>query len=436
MLNNESSSWGYISGLQIKKTSLEWIGIIALTIFSFFNTITLLISLLLLMILIKQKQIGAIKIINIITLRTIINPAMAVGIDNWQSLKWIILFGCSIYLITSYTKLGNKELIRLNPIILLVLLFTIFNIIVAFVNSSLPIVAIFKLFSYVVIFIATLIGVGYTYNKINWLKWMLTLLSLIIVPSVIFVILPIGYLRNGVSFQGITNQPNMFGILAVLFIAIVLANVQTNKNISKLYLIIIPTLSLFMVILSKSRTALLSCLLLILLYLLLSKTNRVLKIIAVSFSTIGLIFLVLGSGISESFINYLYKGQEQGGLLNSRIGQIEGLTSNFLKHPWLGNGFSVPVLPFKSFQFSSEYIVEPGNLILSVLSYCGIFGFLIFIAYIFQIFWVNKANFNNVVFLLIAPLLISMGEMVFFSSNNIGIWLYMLISIYIFSEKV
>ncbi|MFE8701749.1 O-antigen ligase family protein [Cytobacillus sp. FJAT-54145] len=434
LINN--SSLGSHERLTIKKSTFEWIGLIFLLIFSFLNSITLLISLILLLTLLKQRQVGAIKIINLITFRTIINPGIAVGIENWQNLKWIILFGCSFYLLCSYFKLGKNELKRVNSIILLVILFTIYNIIVAFVFSSLPIVAIFKLLSYVVIFIGTLIGVGYTYKKVNWLNWMLKLLSLVFLPSIIFIILPVGYLRNGVSFQGIVNQPNMFGILAVLFIALVLSNAQMNKNINKLYLIVVPTLTVIMVILSKSRTALISCLILFLLYILLLNIKNISKIIVISFLSIGAFILVLGSNINEFFITYLYKGQEQGGILNSRVGQIESLTSNLLNNPWFGNGFAVPVLPYKSYGFSFEYIVEPGNLILSVLSYSGIFGFFIFLAYIIKIFWVNKREFKNIAFLPIAPILISMGEMVFFSSNNIGIWCYMFLAIYIFDNQM
>jgi len=435
MLVNNSSSPGNPRELKIKYSTVEWLGLILLIIFSFFNTITLLISLLLLLALLKQKQIGAIKIINVITLRTVINTGIAVDIGHWQSLKWIILFGCSFYLLLSYFKLEKNELKKVNTIILVVGLFAIYNIIVAFAFSSLPIVAVFKLFSYVVIFIGTLIGVGYTYKKINWLHWMLKLLSLIILPSLLFIIMPVGYLINGVSFQGITNQPNMFGILSVLFIALVFSYAQNNKNIIKYYLIIIPILTFYMVILSKSRTALISCIILVLLYLLLSYIKRVSKIIVMSFSTIGLILLVLGSSFNDFFITYLSKGQKQGELLNSRKDQVEVLISNFLNNPWFGNGFMVPVLPSKSFEFSSEFIVEPGNLFLGVLSFSGIIGFLIFLVYMLKIFWVSKWNFKSNGFVLIAVILINMGELVFFSSNNIGIWCYMYLALYVFLEN-
>lgn len=435
MMATNSSTIRTSKNFKIKKTTLEWIGIISLLIFSFFHLFTLLLSLLLLLILLKQKQIGAIKIINIITLRSIINPGIAVNIGDLQNLKWIILFGCSFYLIFSYFKLKKSELKKVKVIFLFLGLFVIYNIVVALIFSSLPTIAIFKLFSYAIIFIGTLIGVAYTYQKINWLRWMLILLSLIFLPSIFFIIIPLGYLRNNISFQGITNQPNMFGIVAVLFIALILSNSQINKNYNKLYLAVVPILTFIMVFLSNSRTALISCILLIFLYIVFSNIKMTSKIIVISFSSIGVILLVLGSSIKEIFIAFLYKGQEQGGLLNSRIGQLETLTSNFSNNPWFGNGFMVPVLPFKSFNFSTEFIVEPGNIIISVLSYSGIIGFFLFVIYFFNIIWVNKMNFRNLAYLPISTIMISMGEMVFFSSNNIAIWCYMLLAIYMFDFR-
>ncbi|AZU64482.1 O-antigen ligase family protein [Neobacillus mesonae] len=416
----------------IKKSTLEWVIIICLIIFSCINTSTMFISMLLFLAFLIQKELGALKIINIITLRTVINPGLGIDIGNQQNLKWIILFLCSIYLLFSYSKLKKCDKRKINLVINIVLLFTTYNIFVAFVFSSLPIVAIIKLLSYTIIFLGTLIGVGYTYRKIDWLKWMLSLFTIMMACSFIFLPLPVSRLRNGVSFQGIINHPNMFGILAVFFVATVLSYSQINKNFKKVYLYSSLILVLYMVILSKSRTSLISCILLILLYVLFSNYKTVVKFIILPFSIIGVIFLALGSNISEFLIKFLYKGQGQGELLNSRIGQIESLTSNFKNSPWFGNGFSVPVLPFKSYVFSFDYVVEPGNLILSVLSYSGVIGFFIFITYIFIALWKNIKNFKKIGFLPVATLIISMGEMVFFSSNNIGIWCYMFLSMYLF----
>lgn len=436
MINNTSIIPLIHSKLMIKKSTVEWALILIAFIISFFSSITLLISLFLLLILLKQKEIGAIKIINIITLRTIMNPGIAVGIESWQNIKWVILFGCSIYLLFSYAKLQNNDSKKINTILIFVVLFTLYNIIVALIFSSLPTVAIFKLISYVVVFLGTLTGVGYTYKKFDWSKWMLNMLQLLIIISFCLIVVPsISYLRNGYSFQGITNQPNMFGIVAVLFFALLLSNGLIYKY-NKFYFISFSIITLYLVILSNSRTAFISCAILLMLYSLFSNINRILKIVLLHFSiAIGIMLFV----IENTFINFLFafmnKGQEQGNILFSRINQIGDLTTNFLRNPWFGNGFAVPVLPYRSYQFTADFVVEPGNLILSVLSYSGIIGLLIFLSYIFMIFRINIRNFKYVCFLPIAAILISMGEMVFFSSNNIGIWCYMYLAIYVFFRR-
>ncbi|MFJ7306853.1 O-antigen ligase family protein [Peribacillus frigoritolerans] len=419
---------------RMKKNTVELIFVVLLMVISFINTSTLFVSLLLLLVFLKQKEIGAIKIINIITFRTIINPGIGVSIGNLEYFKWVILFGCSFFLLLSYFKLEKDDIKKVNFILFPLLLFFFYNIFVALTFSSLPVVAIFKLISYVVIFVATLIGVGYTFNKFDWIKWMLTMFKLFIMFSFVIITLPVSYLRNGSSFQGITNNPNMFGILAVLSIALFFSSLQLKIYKKSIILIILPMITFLMVFLSKSRTALISCLVLLFIYLIFLNCNKFLKIIIGNFLGIVLILLTLGSSLTNYFTDFLYKGQDEGDILNSRADQIETLISNFLLNPWFGNGFSVPVLSFKSYMFSTEFIVEPGNLVLSVLSYSGIIGFLLFSTYIIRIFWVNKENFKDVGFLPLATLLISMGEMVFFSSNNIGIWCYMYFAIYIFFD--
>ncbi|MBD7984579.1 O-antigen ligase family protein [Sporosarcina sp. Sa2YVA2] len=430
MIEKRDNNQG-LHGIRVKKSSVEWLFIILLLLFSFINSMTLLISMIFILFLLKQKQVGAIKVINILTLRTIINPGIAIGMDSWQNLKWIILFCCALYLIISFKKLNMSDWLKVRSIILLVLVFGLYSVITAFIFSSLPIVAIFKLVSYIFIFLSVIIGVGITYKKFDWIGWMLKLYLLILLPSIIFIGLPLGYLRNGYSFQGITNQPNMLGIVLVLFVAIVLAYLEiSKKKYSFHYLLLF--IAITMVILSKSRTSLIGCIILILLFIVLLNLNKTLKISLVSLGSVGSIFVLLSSNIEGFLSSFFLKGQESGNILYSRLNQLDSLLMNFWDNPLFGKGFMVPVLPYKSYEFSSDYIIEAGNLFIAVLSFSGIFGFLIFLTYIFKIFWMGN---KRLIYLPISTILISMGEMVFFSSNNIGIWLYMYLSLYLFYRE-
>lgn len=413
----------------VKKETLEWLAIITVFLFSLINVVTLLISFIAMLLLLKQKEVGAIKVLNLITLRTIINPAIGVGIENYQSLKWLILFGCSIYLLIAFLKLNKKEINKIKPIIIIMIAFTIYNIIVAFIFSSLPTIAIFKLISYVFIFLGVLVGVVATYKYMNWIKWMYTLLQILMISSLFTLAVPsISYIRNGYSFQGITNQPNMFGIISVLFIAAFLTYVQLNK-ISKINFLVVVISIYSLVLLSQSRTSLISITLILIVFWLFQKISN-LKIVLVSSLSLLLLYLyTTENSVKNFFEDYLYKGNENN-ILASRTEQMTTIFGNFLQNPWFGNGFAVPKLPYKSYEFSNEFVIEPGNLIISVLSYSGIFGFFLFLIFLLKVF-VSSNDIKNSLLLLLSTILVSMGEMIFFSSNNMAIWCYMFIAIYI-----
>lgn len=419
----------------IKTSTIEWFLIAILFIFSFLNLYTLLISLILLPIFLLQKEIGVVKILNIVTMRTIINPGLAVGIENLQNLKWLILMGSSLYLIYNYKSMPELKRRKVRTIIHLILLFTIYNIVTSLLFSSLPTVSIFKVVSYSLVFLGVIIGVGLSFDRFDWIDWMIKTFGMIIGASFIFLRMPVSYMLNGVSFQGITNQPNMFGITAVIFIALLLSSMQTNKNYSRVFRILVLVATLYMIILSRSRTSLIGSIVLLFLYLLLYKGKGIVKVL-VSFSPLIIIWYSLrDSPLKDYIIEFFNKGQKTGNILYSRADQIGDVMSIFKSNPLFGRGFAVPVLPYRSFAFGLEHIVEPGNLIIATLSYSGIIGFIIFMLYMFKIFLSNRINFKEVSFLPISAVIISMGEMVFFSTNNIGIWCYMMIALYIFYDN-
>lgn len=412
----------------IKKDTVEWIGIWLMMVLSFINIETLALSMMMLLLFFKQREIGAIKILNIIALRTIINPGLAIDIGSVQNLKWGIIFLCSFYLIISYRKIDKNSRIRFKSILSPILFYGLYSIVASFFTSTLPVIAIFKLISYMTAFLAILIGIYLTKDKIDWLKWINKMFMGILVFSIPLIFNSIGYFRNGHSFQGITNQPNMFGIILAMFFAIILTRLQLKKAKNNLSSYIFLGVVLYIGILTKSRTSLIAMMILLIIYIIFLKTNLIKKVLA--YNLIG-IFSIIYLIIDKQFINeikeFLYKGQEN--ILYSRLIQIDGLLSNFTRNPLFGSGFAVPVTSYKSFVFSSEYVVEPGNLILSVLSYGGVIGFVLFIGYLFKIFRASGKKYRETIFMFISPILISMGEMVFFSTNNIGIWCYMFLGL-------
>lgn len=207
--------------------------------------------------LIKEKEVGALKIIIIISLRDIINPGIAVDMGSLQTLKMIIIVTYSFYLFSSIFKLDKKSINRLRWVMATVAFFTIYNVFVALFFSSLPTVASFKVLSYSIVFIGILIGFANISKRFNILDRMLNYFKIIILTSLLTIPFPVAYLINGWSFQGVLNHPNMFGIFTVLFVAILLGKYGNNQKITKFDLFFL-TISLLMIILTNSRTALLS----------------------------------------------------------------------------------------------------------------------------------------------------------------------------------
>src|SRR5699024_971804 len=160
----------------------------------------------------KEKEIGGIKALNLLTLREVINPGLAIGYGVLQSIKWLLIFLISFYLICSVVKLHERDLNKLKNYLIFFIIYIIYSILSSFIFSNLPIVAIFKIISYAIPFIGVLIGVVYTRNQISWIAWLKRLFSIIVIVSFPLIFLPLGYLRNNISFQGILNHPNLFGV--------------------------------------------------------------------------------------------------------------------------------------------------------------------------------------------------------------------------------
>lgn len=417
--------------ITINKKKIVYLPVLLLFVVSLFNNIGLLLFMLLLFYYGLKSSLNAIKVLNIITLRSVLNPGLAISISQFELLKWLLLFVCAGRLIIDYFKIEEKD--KLNKILFPVVLYLIYSALSSFIFSNLPIVALMKIVSYGFIFIGVLIGIYNTINYFDWIDWIYKQLLLIVIFSIPLIPFEVGYLVNEISFQGITNQPNMFGIILVLFIAVNIVMLQLHKHKSAIIGHLLNILSFFLIWLTNSRTSLISALVLIIVFLFLSNLDLLKKglgLIAISFFSL---FILINTNIFSEFQRFLFKGADD--LLYSRAGQVSTLTGSIEANPLFGTGFAVPVLPYRSYAISTKFIVEPGNLILSVLAYGGLIGFVLFSIYMLNIILSNKKNFRSLIYLPLSSIMISMGEMVFFSSNNIGPWLYMFIGIYAFYKK-
>lgn len=423
--------------LLVKKSTVEWVSIVGLFLLSFMNSATLLLFMIGIMLLIFQKEMGALKILNLITLRTVINDGVAINISSLQSLKWAIIFVCSFYLLAAYSKLDARKRKQVKWMFFFLSLFAFSNIITAYFWSSLPLVAVAKLISYVVVFAGIVVGIGYTSGKFNWLKWITPWFYLLLGLSILT--LPfksISYQVNGWSFQGIINHPNMFGIIALISVCLILTNKLCDMYKNKYVFFLMLPIAVGLLFLSNSRTSFFGCLVLIGFYLIITLKKQLTYLKVAIFSFVIALILLASSYIFDILYDFLLKGQTQNEILLSRESQIDGLMNNFYTNPFMGTGFSIPYIPYyRSYSFNMDSIVESGNLILAVLSFSGVIGFVLFCSFMFLIFISNLKQVGNNILLFFTPILISMGEMVFFSSNNVGIFCYMFLALYMFQEK-
>ncbi|MFV8291145.1 O-antigen ligase family protein [Aerococcus viridans] len=337
------------------------------------------------------------------------NPGLAISISQFELLKWLLLFACAGRLIIDYFKIHDKS--KVNKIIFPVVLYLVYSALSSFIFSNLPIVALMKILSYGFIFIGMLIGIYNPINYFDWIDWIYKQLLLIVIFSIPLIPFEVGYLISRISFQGITNQPNMFGIILVLFIAVNIVMLQLNKHKMAIIGHLLNILSFFLIWQSNSRTSLISALVLIFAFLILSNLDFLKKGLGLIAISLFSLFILINTNIFSEFQRFLFKGADD--LLYSRAGQVSTLMESIEANPLFGTGFAVPVLPYRSYAISTEFIVEPGNLILSVLAYGGIIGFIIFNLYMLNIILSNARNFRYLIFLPLATVMISMGEMVF-----------------------
>lgn len=409
------------------KTCIEAIVTSICFLVSLINSIMLLVStiVIVLYLLIKYKNgVGAVKSLVFITIRTIINPGLAVSYSSISLIKWgLILFISGLIWVICIKKHPKYN----KLFFVLIISYFVFIVIESIFFSGYPIVSMFKAFSWTFVFCAVILAVVNN-PQVRWIEYIAQYLNVLIVLSPIAYFLGIAYLRNGHAFQGLTNQPNMFGIITCLTFALNMHLLQDKWHWGRIAMLI---LSLIGCILSESRTGLLSIVICVVIYVWFGPIAKRKKIGIILLGIIGIAFLLIGFG--ESILSFIYKGRSIGNLLYSRQGQIANAITKFNSNKWFGTGFMVPFSPgSRSFLFTFSLAVEPGNIILALLGDTGIIGTIFFVI-VYTVMFV-KMNKKNII-LFFVPLIASMGEMIFFSTNNIAILYYVLYAVCLISNK-
>lgn len=262
-------------------------------------------------------------------------------------------------------------------------------------------------------------------------------LSVLIVCSLPLLGIPeIGYLRNGMGFQGFTNQPQAFGSFVGVFAILNLLLFFKNK---KLHYIAFFSLGIFLIILSQSRTAGLAYVLSFATILTMIFLSRYQRFFVYNFSRNSIyyvFFLILIMPLIIIFnINYLFDYINKRGSSaieegeTSRSSLISNMMNNINSYFAEGIGFGLPsdldlsdasYLPLLNLPISVP--TEKGVLYIAIFEELGVlFGFFVIIL----ILLISFHRFNSNVYLPIIVFVLgtNIAENTFFSIGGVGLML-------------
>ena len=375
---------------------------------------------------VNQGIQGPLKTLLIVTVRCLLSTVVATPASGIvQMEKWAIIVGMSFLIISRSRYYEMPKGVR--PFRITLTIFAVYAVFSSFLTSGYPTVSIFKVISYAVPFYAIAKGVAVTDNECNWIHYMKQVLT----PIILACILTIPFqgrfnIVNG-TFQGILNHPNLMGIFLSIFIGCFLFDHAENAHHDKIFLAILA-LCFYMLYATASRTGMLSAVISLVIYwygLPSYKKKSAFGWILLGGTATALFMVIFPSnGIVDAMNSFLFKRHETrlSQLFDSRQILFEVTQYKHSQHPWIGSGFGVPYnWGAVDWALNMNMTYETGNLYYTLLGDTGYIGFGLFIIYMVAILF-NTEKKKLVLFSL--PLIISMGEMAFFSTNNIAILYY------------
>ncbi|MBN1140894.1 MAG: hypothetical protein JXB25_03725 [Deltaproteobacteria bacterium] len=396
---------------------------------------------------------GAKQAIQALSLHFIIlflNPAIWSQPSWLNVMRWIVLFLAGIRIIPLLTI---KSFVRY---VFPLLVFMTMVIFLSYFASPYFNISVLKVVNFA--FYASVVLIAYNSLKIEELeqlkKWFICIGVVIIFISIPTLAVPkIGYFRNGTGFQGIFNQPQLFGTFLTPIIGFLFSDILLKENKTRILKSIIFFLGLLLIYFSRSRTALMAFLLCMGITVLISISLQSigLKKIIDSLSSfkiifrvgILLVFLVAISfhpSFSEKIDQFWLKTSERGSVSaafhESRGQGVVFCWNRFLKRPWTGNGFGIDVAHknqrnIKTFMgIPISAAAEKGFLPVAFLEEVGILGLLFFLPFLASFIW-SALSTKDVRLMAVfsACLFVNIGEAVFFSSGSLGGYLWLLMGL-------
>jgi hypothetical protein len=404
----------------------------------------------------KQQALQALVLL---FLFTALNDEIAPSVEFVSLLRYVVIFSAffSIFLRANFLKY--------NLTALYTLCFAVFIIIHSMFFSSVIEVSVLKLISWTIVMITLLKAWGelneLEYDRMK--KWVARFILFILLSSLPFLLIPeVGYEKNNIGFQGVLNHPQAFGVLAALSAATFSGYFFEKRNKSLWSLISILFLILWLIFLSKARSAMLSfsfSLFIALLFFFLNPFKKKfylgifkyksLFFIILLFLIFLIFYLLLISETTNFINNFITKNnnEEFDSLfkiyLQSRNVLIEPMIENINKNFITGIGFgiasdplsmNIQLDPFLKLPIGAA--VEKGTIYIAILEELGIFGFILFVMWVFILFYKVGIYSLGSMIILITILLINIGEAVLFSIGGIGLPVLILLTSIITRPKL
>jgi len=366
----------------------------------------------------------------IISILNIINPVLINHYIIPRVLIYLIIFIC---IFTTLYYYRDKKFIFFEKIIIReILIVYILLILLTLVSSYFILLSLIKLsylFFVILLINLNLIASDYVRNFINNIIYTLIVLNLL---SVCIFFLGFGYeVTYGNGFNGALNHPQALGILMAVLALFMLNKIKLSKGKNLIFYYVVFFLSLYLIIISRSRTAIVGFIIAIFIsYIYQYIMERSRKFIIV------LILLILVTYITSSSLFFEKNDGAQNlidAYIKSRSILILPMLENISNNIFFGIGFGVDsslsdsnVFYDPTFYLPLSGSVEKGNLILQLFEELGFFGFLIIAVASIKIVQFIPKSYQLRVRILFFIFLSNLGEATLVGVNGLGLILLLI----------
>lgn len=377
------------------------------------------------------------------------NPGVFAQFSQAASLRWIVLFSASARIGWSYFRGGFQVPHWFKYYFLLVayLLGT------SLVISPAPMLSLLKLGAYFLGSLTVFMGIWLSRNE-DWSSILRNFGAVVLLLSLPLLNSSLGYLRNGRGFQGILNHPQVYGAFMAVAIALFIAwHFFDRRQSARLYHLAIFSGMLATAYLSQARTGLFALVIgLIIMQIYLPRSSRFTSLLYSPipyFAVAAFILVIWWSQPADFVAQFVYKSRysqvttygslEVDVLFASRESIISRSWQNFLNHPVLGIGFSVPSWGVMGAPAGGgfanlpvTYSIEKSFLPTALLEETGLVGTALFLFMVFSQFRslsIRREDAAPIFLIFFTAFFVNFGEMVYFSLGGLGLFIHVVMAL-------